>query len=56
MVRKFVFAASLVSVAGVASAHHIVEKMICPELDPASLMSGLSLLAAGLMVWRGKKA
>jgi hypothetical protein len=29
--------------------------MICPELDPSSVMSGLSLVAAGLVVWRGRK-
>jgi hypothetical protein len=45
---------------GVAVAHddHFYNRRIgiaCPELDPSSVISGLSLLAAGLVVWRGRK-
>jgi hypothetical protein len=55
MLMKFVSAALLVSVAGAASAHHhFGGDMLCPELDPASLMSGLSLLLAGLAVMRNR--
>ena len=53
MAKNILFATCLLTVTGVVSAHG--RGMICPELDPSSLMSGLSLLAAGLVVWRGRK-
>jgi hypothetical protein len=66
MAKRLFFAVLLVTLTGVASAHVTHEPvfesaykpgkgMICPELDPSSVVSGLSLVAAGLAVWRGRK-
>jgi hypothetical protein len=65
MAKKVFLAVWLVTLTGVASAHGhepihdaVYEPgkgMVCPELDPSSIMSGLSLAAAGLAVWRGRK-
>lgn len=65
MAKRLFLAVLLVTLTGVASAHDrkpvyepVYEPgkgMICPELDPSSVISGLSLVAAGLAVWRGRK-
>lgn len=68
MTKKIVLAAWLLTMTGMAWAgqdfyfdqhyfdhHDRGGGMICPELDPSSMASGLSLLAAGLLVWRGRK-
>jgi hypothetical protein len=65
MAKRLVLAIWLVTLTGVgvASAHDREpvfdfkpgKGMVCPELDPSSVISGLSLLAAGLAVWRGRK-
>jgi hypothetical protein len=66
MVRLFCLAALLMTMAGVASArggcedecsrdfespHHLR----APEIDPASAMAGLTMLAGGLAVLRGRR-
>jgi hypothetical protein len=43
----------LMSVCGVASASVVAS---APEIDPASAMSGLTLLLGGLAVIRGRRA
>jgi hypothetical protein len=54
MVRKIAAALALMTLAGAASASVVVAQT--PEIDPASAMAGLTLLAGGLAVLRGRKA
>lgn len=55
MVKQFAAALALMTLAGAASAAiSIVAR--APEIDPASAMAGLTLLAGGLAVLRGRKA
>jgi hypothetical protein len=54
MVTKFAAALTLMTVAGVVSATAVVART--PEIDPASAMAGLTLLAGGLAVLRGRIA
>jgi hypothetical protein len=54
MVRIFAAALALMTLAGAASASVVVAQT--PEIDPASAMAGLSLLAGGLAVLRGRIA
>jgi hypothetical protein len=59
MVRKFAAALALMSVAGVVSATAISATDIvarAPEIDPASAMAALTLLAGSLAVLRGRLA
>lgn len=68
MVRKLVLAAALLMIAGTASAGHRDDQgdrddahdsdrhdMKAPEIDPSSAMAGLSLMAGGLVVLRGRR-
>jgi hypothetical protein len=68
MAKRLFLAVWLVTLTGGASASAHVSRepvfesiykpgkgMVCPELDPSSVVSGLSLVAAGLAVWRGRK-
>jgi LPXTG-motif cell wall-anchored protein len=68
MVRQFCIAALLMTMAGVASAgdRDRCEHFWCkpdfdpkpvraPEIDPASAMAGLTMLAGGLAVLRGRR-
>jgi hypothetical protein len=59
MLRKIVFTAMMLTVAGAASAQLACTTggapVTAPELDPSSLMAGLTLLAAGLALLRGRK-
>lgn len=71
MIRKFSLAALLMMAAGAASAKdgscfHILWFEFCPsppstpvrapEIDPSSAMAGLTLLAGGLAVLRGRRS
>jgi hypothetical protein len=72
MVRKIAAVLALTTLAGVASASvsecrdfvwlsfcdtaHTDIVVKAPEIDPASAMAGLTLLAGGLVVLRGRKA
>ena len=54
MLRKFTAALALLTFAGAASAAvDIITR--APEIDPASAMAGLTLLAGGLAVLRGRR-
>jgi hypothetical protein len=68
MVRKLCTAALLMTMAGVASAKDDCSffwfcspsrptptPMRAPEIDPASAMAGLTMLAGGLAVLRGRR-
>jgi hypothetical protein len=61
MAKRVFLAILLVTLTGVASARvyeppfRPEKVMVCPELDPSSVIGGLSLVAAGLAVWRGRK-
>jgi len=71
VVRKFSLAMLLLTMTGVASAGNSAkcgdsfwfdscdrggrETVRAPEIDPASAMSGLTLLAGGLVVLRGRR-
>ena len=52
MVTKIATALALMTLAGAASASVVVAQT--PEIDPASAMAGLTLLAGGLAVLRGR--
>ena len=52
MVRKIAAALAFVTLAGAASASVVVAQT--PEIDPASAMAGLTLLAGGLAVLRSR--
>ena len=54
MIMKFAAALALLTVAGAASASVVVVQT--PEIDPASAIAGLTLLAGGLAVMRGRIA
>jgi hypothetical protein len=54
MITKLAAALVLVAVAGAACASVVVAQT--PEIDPASAMTGLTLLAGGLAVMRGRIA
>jgi hypothetical protein len=54
MVTKFAAALALMTIAGAVSASVVVAQT--PEIDPASAMAGLTLLAGGLAVLRGRIA
>jgi hypothetical protein len=53
MFTKFAAALALMTLAGAVSASVVVQT---PEIDPASAMAGLTLLAGGLAVLRGRIA
>jgi hypothetical protein len=59
MIRKFATLLALTTLAGVASALDTVAStdivVRAPEIDPASAMAALTLLAGGLAVLRGRK-
>lgn len=52
MVTKFAAALALMTLAGAACASVVVAQT--PEIDPASAMAGLTLLAGGLAVLRSR--
>jgi len=52
MVTKIAAALALITLAGAVSASVVVAQT--PEIDPASAMAGLTLLAGGLAVLRGR--
>jgi len=54
MITKFAAALALMTLAGAVSASVVVAQT--PEIDPASAMAGLTLLAGGLAVLRGRIA
>lgn len=54
-VAKFAAALALMTFAGAVSAAVAIVART-PEIDPASAMAGLTLLAGGLAVLRGRKA
>ena len=54
MVTKLAAALALMTLAGAASASIAIVQT--PEIDPASAMAGLTLLAGGLAVLRGRFA
>jgi hypothetical protein len=54
MLTKFAAALAFITLAGAASASVVVAQT--PEIDPASAMAGLTLLAGGLAVLRGRIA
>jgi hypothetical protein len=54
MVTKLAAALALMTLAGAASASIVIVQT--PEIDPASAMAGLTLLAGGLAVLRGRFA
>ena len=54
MVTKLAAALALMTLAGAASASIVIVQT--PEIDPASAMAGLTLLAGGLAVLRGRIA
>jgi hypothetical protein len=58
MVAKFAAALALMTLAGAVSAAVAATAIVAraPEIDPASAMAGLTLLAGGLAVLRGRKA
>jgi hypothetical protein len=59
MLRKIMLTATMLTIAGAASAQLVCETggspMPAPELDPSSLMAALTLLAGGLAILRGRK-
>jgi hypothetical protein len=55
MLTKFAAALAFMTLAGAASAATVVVAQT-PEIDPASAMAGLTLLAGGLAVLRGSIA
>jgi hypothetical protein len=55
MVTKFAAALALMTFAGAVSASTAIVART-PEIDPASAMAGLTLLAGGLAVLRGRIA
>jgi hypothetical protein len=55
MVRTIAAFLALMTIAGAASALVTIIART-PEIDPASAMAGLTLLAGGLAVVRGRKA
>jgi hypothetical protein len=58
IVAKFVAALALMTFAGAVSAAVAATAIVArtPEIDPASAMAGLTLLAGGLAVLRGRIA
>ena len=54
MVTKFAAALTLMILAGASYASVVVAQT--PEIDPASAMAGLTLLAGGLAVLRGRRS
>jgi hypothetical protein len=54
MLTKFAAALAFFTLTGAASAAVVVAQT--PEIDPASAMAGLTLLAGGLAVLRGRIA
>jgi hypothetical protein len=59
MLRKIMLTALMLTIAGAAAATALPceagPPFQAPELDPSSLMVGLTLLAGGLAVLRGRK-
>jgi hypothetical protein len=55
MSRLIGAAALFLATAGVAGAYVIVP-VSAPEIDPASAVSGLTMLLGGLAVFRGRRA
>jgi LPXTG-motif cell wall-anchored protein len=53
VIQKISLALALVAMAGVASAAQVI--VPAPEIDPASAMAGLTMLAGGLAVLRGRR-
>ncbi len=54
---RFIGAAVLfLATAGIAAAYTPVTPVAAPEIDPASAVSGLTLLLGGLAVYRGRRA
>jgi hypothetical protein len=54
MLTRIAAALVLMTLAGAACASVVVART--PEIDPASAIAGLTLLAGGLAVLRGRKA
>jgi LPXTG-motif cell wall-anchored protein len=59
MLRKIMLTALMLTIAGAAAATalpcEVSPPFQAPELDPSSLIAGLTLLAGGLAMLRGRK-